>query len=90
MTTTRLRQQGGAVVLTIPSDIAARLGWVVGKTLDIREAGDSINISPSKRAARGRKSVSWILDGIDENEIQSFNEGMADEMASQPVGNEVI
>ncbi len=30
MVLTKLRQQGGAVVLTIPRDIASTMGWRVG------------------------------------------------------------
>lgn len=87
---TRLRLQDGSLVLTIPSDIAERLGWVGGKEVCIRETGNSVNVTASTRTPKGRKSISLILDGIDGNEIQSFNSGVSDDLASEPVGKEVI
>ncbi|WP_340609633.1 antitoxin [Xenorhabdus bharatensis] len=90
MAITRLRQQGGAVVITIPSDVATVMGWSVGMTLDIQPSGDTINIKPTGRIARGRKSLSELLQGIDETEVRAFNEVTADDLNSPPVGNEVI
>ncbi|WP_338883498.1 MULTISPECIES: AbrB/MazE/SpoVT family DNA-binding domain-containing protein [Xenorhabdus] len=90
MAITRLRQQGGAVVVTIPSEVATVMGWSVGMTLDITPSGDTISIKPAGRIARGRKSLSELLQGIDETEVQTFNEATADELNSHPVGHEVI
>ncbi|MDC9607255.1 AbrB/MazE/SpoVT family DNA-binding domain-containing protein [Xenorhabdus griffiniae] len=90
MAITRLRQQGGAVVVTIPSEVATVMGWSVGMTLDIKPSGDTISIKPVGRIARGRKSLSELLQGIDETEVQTFNEATADELNSHPVGHEVI
>ncbi|MDX7998582.1 antitoxin [Xenorhabdus sp. Reich] len=90
MAITRLRQQGGAVVVTIPSDVATVMGWSVGMKLDIKSSGDTISIKPAERIARGRKSLSELLQSIDETEIRAFNEAIADDLNSPPVGNEVI
>ncbi|MQL50295.1 antitoxin [Photorhabdus khanii] len=90
MAITRLRQQGGAVVVTIPSDVAAVTGWSVGIKLDVKTSGDGISIKPAGRIARGRKSLSELLQGIDETEVRTFNEATADDLNSHPVGNEVI
>ncbi|QCJ69605.1 antitoxin [Providencia heimbachae] len=87
MSTTKLRQQGGAVVLTIPSDIASMAGWVVGMKLDIDAVGESVCIKPAKRIARGRKSITELLSGIDKNEIQSLNNQLDN---SDPIGDEII
>ncbi|HBO24944.1 MULTISPECIES: AbrB/MazE/SpoVT family DNA-binding domain-containing protein [unclassified Providencia] len=87
MSTTRLRQQGGAVVLTIPSDVANMAGWVVGMKLDIDAFGESVCIKPTKRVARGRKSLSELLSGIDENEIKALNSQLDN---SDPIGHEII
>ncbi|MCE1713996.1 AbrB/MazE/SpoVT family DNA-binding domain-containing protein, partial [Enterobacter hormaechei] len=88
MARTRLRQQGGAVVVTIPSDIATVMGWSVGMTLDVSSSGDTISIKPAGRIARGRKSLSELLQGIDETEVRAFNEATADDLNSPHVGNE--
>ncbi|MBD1229437.1 antitoxin [Xenorhabdus griffiniae] len=72
------------------NDVATVMGWSVGMTLDITPSGDTISIKPTGRIARGRKSLSELLQGIDETEIQTFNEATADDINSHPVGNEVI
>ncbi|WP_241580846.1 AbrB/MazE/SpoVT family DNA-binding domain-containing protein [Rosenbergiella nectarea] len=90
MTVTKLRQQGGAVVLTIPSDIAARAGWSVGTLLDVTAEGDAVSIRPSGRVARGRKTVAQLLAGIDQDEIRQFNDEMSDGANDAPQGREFI
>ncbi|WP_067704427.1 antitoxin [Erwinia sp. ErVv1] len=90
MSLTRLRQQGGAVVLTIPSDIAARAGWSVGTVLDVTAEGEAVSIRPTGRIARGRKTVAQLLAGIDESEIRDFNEAVSDGLNDNPQGRETI
>ncbi len=90
MSLTKLRQQGGAVVLTIPSDIAARAGWRVGTVLDVTADGEAVSIRPSGRVARGRRTMAQLLAGIDENEIRVFNDALSDEMNDTPQGREAI
>lgn len=90
MSVTKLRQQGGAVVLTIPSDIAARAGWSVGTLLDVTAEGDAVSIRPSGRVARGRKTVEQLLAGIDEDEIRQINEAISEGTNDAPQGREFI
>lgn len=90
MSVTRLRQQGGAVVLTIPSDIAAKAGWSVGTLLDVTSDGEAVSIKPSGRMARGSKTLSQLLQGIDEEEIRKFNQGVSDGLNDEPQGREAI
>ncbi|WP_456310071.1 AbrB/MazE/SpoVT family DNA-binding domain-containing protein [Serratia proteamaculans] len=90
MTVTKLRQQGGAVVLTIPSDIAAKAGWSVGILLDVTADGEAVSIKPSGRVARGRKTLAQLLEGIDEGEIRQFNEEINDGINDDPQGKEAI
>ncbi|MHC96050.1 antitoxin [Salmonella enterica] len=73
MSLTRLRQQGGAVVIITPSDVTALMGWDVGTQLDVMAPGDSVNIRPAGRVARGRESLAELLEGIDQREIAEFN-----------------
>lgn len=90
MPLTKLRQQGGAVVVTIPGEIATAMGWTAGTTLIVSTNGNSISMTPAKRVARGRRSVTQILQGIDSQEIASFNTDLADELADKPQGKEEI
>lgn len=90
MASTRLRQQGGAVVLTIPSEIAARAGWTVGIELDVTAEGESVNIVPVTRVSRGRRTVAQLLAGIDQQEIQNYNDEAVDGLNDAPQGKESI
>lgn len=87
MSTTKLRQQGGAVVMTIPSEILSAKGWLAGMEMKIDSVGEAITTAPLKRIPRGRKRISEILAEIDSAEIQSLNEQLGDDV---PVGNELI
>ncbi|MEX9450949.1 antitoxin [Proteus mirabilis] len=87
MAITKLRQQGGAVVMTIPSEILAAKGWLAGMEMKIDSIGDGITTMPVKRVPRGRKRVSEILADVDSNEIKKLNEQLGDNIS---VGRELI
>ncbi|NIF24546.1 AbrB/MazE/SpoVT family DNA-binding domain-containing protein [Candidatus Pantoea multigeneris] len=90
MPLSRLRQQGGAVVLTIPGEIIASMGWRIGTELDVSASGEGVSITPLHRTARGRKTVSELLAGIDSEEIILLNQELSDELSSEPTGREDI
>lgn len=90
MASTRLRQQGGAVILTIPSEIAAKAGWAVGIELDVTAEGEAVSIRPSGRVARGRKTLAQLLAGIDETEVRALNAATSDGLSDAPQGRELI
>lgn len=85
----KLRQQGGAMVLTVPNAIIVKMGWQVGNTLNIETQGDNVVLSPVKRQARGRKSLSELLNGIDSQEIAELNATISDSTNLPPQGKEV-
>lgn len=58
--------------MTIPGKIASMMGWRVGPPLSVKADGDTVCMTLIKRRARGCRSVSEILDGIDENEIADW------------------
>ncbi|QIW16068.1 antitoxin [Pasteurellaceae bacterium RH1A] len=89
MLTGKLRQQGGAMVLTVPNAIVAQMGWQVGNLLDIESQGETVVLRSAKRKPRGRKSLDELLAGIDCQEIQTLNEEMAEYNALPAKGNEV-
>lgn len=85
----RLRQQGGAMILTVPNTIITQMGWQVGHTLNIEMQGDNVVLSPTKRQPRGRKSISELLAGIDSQEIAELNASVSEVVNLSPQGNEV-
>ncbi|SQI44096.1 Growth regulator [Leminorella richardii] len=89
MAITRLRQQGGAVILTIPSDVIAKMGWAVGTEVNVAIEKEGISVIPTKRIPRGRKSVSQLLAEIDAVELEQLNRSVDDMNNLPAVGKEV-
>jgi antitoxin ChpS len=88
MVLTKLRQQGGAVVLTIPSDIASIMGWRVGTQVAVEVEGAKVSLTPTHRIPRGRKNVQELLNEIDSDEISFLNETVANLTVIPPTGKE--
>lgn len=84
----KLRQQGGAIVLTVPTAIITKMGWQAGNSLHINMQGDAVVLTPTKRQARGRKTLSELLDGIDPVEIHALNKEVEAITNSAAVGKE--
>lgn len=85
-----LRQQGGAAVLTVPMAILQQMGWQIGYKINLQAQGEQIVLTPVKRAARGRKTVSELLSGIDSAEIAELNASVSDFSETKSVGKEMI
>jgi len=90
MANARLRQQGGAMVVTVPSDFAAVMGWSIGTVLSFEKSGDTAQVKAERRTPRGRKTVAQLLANVDRDDIKRLNESVADDLASGPKGDEVI
>lgn len=85
----RLRQQGGAVILTVPNAIIAQMGWQAGHFVEIETQGEQVILKSHHRNPRGRKSMAELLRGIDSDEISVLNESVADSQNLVPQGKEV-
>lgn len=85
----RLRQQGGAVILTVPNAIVAQMGWQAGHLVEIETQGEQVILKSRQRIPRGRKSVEELLKGIVHEEIVSLNESVSDSVNLAPQGKEV-
>lgn len=85
----RLRQQGGAVILTVPNAVVAQMGWQAGHFVEIETQGDQVILRSHQRTPRGRKSVAELLKGIDHEEISTLNESVSDSVNLSPQGKEV-
>lgn len=77
-------------VVTAPAGIAAKAGWSVGTLLDVTTDGEAVSMKPSGRMARGSKTLSQLLQGIDEEEIRQFNQDVSDGLNDEPQGREAI
>ncbi len=84
----KLRAQGGAMIVTIPRDVAAELGWIVGTEVTVERHGESLSLKPAKRSPRGAFTVAELLGQIDSDEIAALNEDVKAFIHSAPVGKE--
>ncbi|WP_261867246.1 AbrB/MazE/SpoVT family DNA-binding domain-containing protein [Budvicia aquatica] len=91
MSMTRLRQQGGAVIITIPSDVVAIMNWPIGTEVDItaKDNGE-LKIVPIRRVPRGRKTVSELVSEIDTEELAMLNDSITDFAGKNAVGKEIF
>lgn len=89
MQTVKVRQQGGAMIVTIPRDVAAGLGWAVGTEVAIERSGEKLSFKSTKRQARGSLTVAELLGQIDVEEIATLNEGSKGFAEAKPAGREV-
>ncbi|MFZ7186597.1 antitoxin [Avibacterium avium] len=85
----RLRQQGGAIILTVPNSIALQMGWQAGNVLNIETKNETVVLSSAKRQPKGRKNLAQLLEGIDSQEIEALNADVAEVMESPAQGKEV-
>ncbi|PPC63857.1 hypothetical protein C1Y41_04220 [Pantoea sp. ICBG 1758] len=89
MQTVKLRQQGGAIIFTIPSHTARRYGLMVGDTIALEEHDLSFEVRSVKarRKPRGAFTVAELLTQIDPQEIDELNESVRG-FAEDKVGHE--
>lgn len=88
MQTVKVRQQGGAMIVTIPRDVAAGLGWSVGTEVAVERKGEALSFKPAKPKPRGAFTVAELLQQIDSEEIAAFNEDVKDFTNTAPKGKE--
>jgi len=88
MQTVKIRQQGGAMIVTIPRDFAQAAGWIVGTEVAIKRQGTELSFSPAKHTPRGAFTVAELLGQIDQEEIAALNSDVKEFTGGAPVGKE--
>lgn len=76
MQTVKLRQQGGAMIVTIPRELANGLGWSIGSELAVEKKGETVSFTAAKPKPRGRHTVAQLLSQIDTAEIDELNQSV--------------
>ena len=90
MITVNIRKQGGAAVITIPSNVLRLLNVHIGSTLelDISDQGfiaKPVNDSPSKRY-----SLEELLTGVNAKDMKKLNKQLKAIRKGKPVGREKL
>ena len=89
MITLNIRKQGGAAVITIPSDVLKLLNMEVGDMLTLDVSGKKLIIRPIKKAPK-RYSLAELLQGITTKDIKAINEETEWFRDGETVGREII
>ncbi|TXE28355.1 antitoxin [Serratia marcescens] len=88
MQTVKIRAQGGAMIVTIPRDVASGLGWDVGTEVMVERQGEAVSFKSCQRKPRGAFTVSELLGQIDRDEIRTLNEDVDAFTRMKPEGKE--
>lgn len=70
MITLKVRKQGGAAVITLPSDVLKLLNIEVGDTLTLDVSGKKIIIRPVDKSEK-RYSLAELLEGVTADDMKA-------------------
>ena len=89
MITVNIRKQGGAAVITIPSDVLKILNLDVGATLQLDISSEGFTAHPIREVQR-RYSLNELLQGVTTEDMNALNEETEWFREGKPVGREII
>jgi len=90
MITVNLRQQGGAAIMTVPSDVLKMLNIQVGATLELEVTGNAFTVHPVQKAHRKRYSLKELLHGVTPQKMKALHAKTKWFREGKPVGREII
>lgn len=83
------RQQGGAVIMTIPSDLLKLRDIKAGDPLTVDVIPDGFVVRKAEATTRKRYTLAELLEGVDKKRLKVLNAQVAPAMAGAPVGREL-
>jgi antitoxin ChpS len=83
------RQQGGAVIMTIPADLVKLLNIKAGDTLNVDVVPGGFITRPIVVTAARRLSLAELLEGVDQKTMAAVNAETAWAREGSPVGREL-
>lgn len=86
------RQQGGAVIMTIPADLLKLLNIKAGDQLDLDvvPGGGGFVAHVISDAKKRRYTLAELLEGVDEKSMKSLNAQTAWAREGDPIGRELV
>jgi len=90
MITVRIRKQGGAAVITIPSDLLKLLNVEMGEELAIDIENGALIAHPLHEKIRKRYSLKELLQGITPKVAAAMKDETKDLRDGNPVGRELL
>lgn len=89
MITVHIRKQGGAAIMTIPSDVLKMLNLHVGTTLEIAITDNEFIARPVSKTIRKRYSLSELLRGVTTAKMKTLNKKTKWAREGNPKGREI-
>jgi antitoxin ChpS len=88
MITVNIRKQGGAAIMTIPSDVLKILDINVGDELELEVANQGFTAHPITHRPRKRYSLAELLRGVTQKDMKRLNEETKWARDGEAVGRE--
>ena len=89
MSIVSIRRQGGAAIMTIPSEVLKALHLDVGTQMEVAVTEDGFTARPAERPKRRRYSLRELLRGATPDTMRLLQEGTAWAHDGPPVGREL-
>ena len=89
MITVNIRKQGGAAIMTIPSDVLKMLNVEVGATLELDVTNGAFTARPTHQVVRKRYTLAELLNGVTPEDMAALNADTAWAREGGPVGREL-
>jgi antitoxin ChpS len=89
LSTVRIRKQGGAAIMTIPSAALKALRLDVGSTVEVDVRGGALVARPATKPARKRYSLRQLLKGATPAAMRKLNAETEWARDGDPVGREI-
>ena len=89
MITVNIRKQGGAAVITIPSDVLNLLNLQIGSTLQLDITNKGFTARPVNNPEFKRYSLAELLTNVTPKDMVSLNEDIKWARDGKPVGREL-
>ncbi len=89
MITVNIRKQGGAAIMTIPSDVLKMLNVEVGATLELDVTNGAFTARPTHQVVRKRYTLAELLNGVTPEDMAALYADTAWAREGGPVGREL-
>ncbi|HEY1935049.1 MAG TPA: hypothetical protein VGG99_23845 [Acetobacteraceae bacterium] len=89
MSLVSIRRQGGAAIMTIPSDVLKALHLDVGAQMEVAVTADGFTARPQQKPNRRRYSLRELLRGATPKTMQRLQDETAWAREGSPVGREL-
>lgn len=89
MINVQIRKQGGAAIVTIPSDLLKLLKLSAGDTVAMEVSRGELIAHPVRKNKHKRYTLAELLKGTDRKAIKALNKATAEAREGKAVGREI-